>query len=344
MIQSELAYNVKGEPFSVPETVTGWLAKLLRGGRGAPGVAYGRDGRPLTLGIEAGADDLRDAVDVSGRYRLDPIDDDGRVVEGVPAAYVQVTVPERNAATADVSPPTGLTSVDHALREIVRANLELARCNTELAKTVVSRQPDVMRSTAEILRAADGAGLPRREPSGWGGGEEDYDEDDDGDGADSGEPSGSTLDTIMSQLTPLIQIGSAYLGQKLGAPAPAPATRQTTRTASGDATSSSPTGGATACDDEDATTEPTPDRAPVADIGAHVMAIQTHLTADERRFVEGALTRLTLSELGQWQQQLARMSVAEAIAAIRAEIAKSAKPIKTKSTATPAAKNQEKVS
>lgn len=337
MIQSELAYNVRGEPFALTEEVTGWLVKLLRAGRGAPGVAYGRDGRPLTLGIDAGHDDLRDSVDISGRYRLDPIDDEGKVVEGLPAAYVQVTLPERNAAPAvDVSALTGLTSVDHALREIVRANLELARCNTELAKTVVNRQPEVMASTAEILRAADGAGLPRREPAG--GWDDDINDDEHADGADSGPP--STLNAIMNQLAPLIQMGSVYLGQKFGAPA----SPQTARTPSGPIPSRSATGGTTASD-IDESTEDAPERAPVADIGAHVVAIQQQLTADERRFVEGVIARLTIADMGQWQHQLARMSVEEAVAAIRVEIAKSKRPGKTNPTAKPSTTTtEEKVS
>ncbi|MBA3462817.1 MAG: hypothetical protein H0T46_22870 [Deltaproteobacteria bacterium] len=338
MIQSELAYNVNGEPFDVPEKVTGWRGKLLRGGRGAPGVAYGRDGRPLTLGVDATLDDLREAVDVSGRFRLDPIDDDGKVVEGVPAAYVQVTIPERNAATSELSALTGLTSVDHALREIVRANLELARCNTELAKTVVNRQPEVMASTAEILRAADGAGLPRRAPlADWD--SEDEDGDDNADIAQSDSPLGA----IMNQLAPLVQLGSAYLGSKLGMPGAA-APKPTRAPSGGTTAPPTPTSDETSSDADTTLESPTPERAPVADIGNHVMQIQKQLTADERRFVEGAIALLTISEVGQWQQQLSRMSVAEAVAGIRAEIARSAKPGKPTSTATPAAQTQEKVS
>lgn len=336
---SELAYNANGEPFTPPKEVTDWRVKHLRGGRGAPGLVYARDGGPLTLPVDAGLDELREEVDVSGRYRLDPIDKDGKGVEGVPSAYVQITVSERNAAAPDPSALTGLTSVDHALREIVRANLELARCNTELAKTVVNRQPEVMASTAEILRAADGAGLPRRAPfADW----ETDDLEESGGDADLAE-SGGTFGSVMNQLVPIIQLGSAYLGSKLGMPATS--APKPTRAPSGDTTAAPDHASDEATDDGDPSTQsPAPERAAVADIGKHVMQIQRQLTADERRFVEGVISRLTLAEMGQWQQQLARMSVPEAVAAIRAEIAKSGKPAKTTSTATAAAKNEEKAS
>jgi hypothetical protein len=48
--------------------------------------------------------------------------------------------------------------------EAMRMNAEAMRMNIELARSSVDRFPAVMDSTAGILRAADGAGLPAREP------------------------------------------------------------------------------------------------------------------------------------------------------------------------------------
>ena len=73
---SELAFNANGESFEIPATVTAWRVRRMKP-RGAPELVYGRDGRPLTVGIEADIDDLREAVGASGKYRLDPINDDG---------------------------------------------------------------------------------------------------------------------------------------------------------------------------------------------------------------------------------------------------------------------------
>ena len=120
---SELAFNANGDSFEVPATVTGWRVRRMKP-RGAPELVYGKDGRPLTVGIEADIDELREAVGSAGRYRLDPINDDGKCVENVPAAYVQVVKPQRNADPATViAASTGPS--DNTLREAMRLNTEL---------------------------------------------------------------------------------------------------------------------------------------------------------------------------------------------------------------------------
>src|SRR5262245_15232601 len=68
---SELAFNRNGEGFDVPPTVMEWRVLRMRP-RGAPELAYGRDGRPLTVPVDADIDELRDAVGTPGKYRLDP--------------------------------------------------------------------------------------------------------------------------------------------------------------------------------------------------------------------------------------------------------------------------------
>ena len=112
---SELAFNANGENFEIPATVTGWRVRRMKP-RGAPELVYSRDGGPLVIGIEADIEELRDAVGVAGRYRLDPINDDGKCVENVPAAYVQVVKSERNA----VAPATATAPSDDTLREAMR--------------------------------------------------------------------------------------------------------------------------------------------------------------------------------------------------------------------------------
>src|SRR5438270_12016318 len=85
---SELAFNMNGEPFEVPTAATGWRVRRMKE-KGAPTVVYGRDGLPLMLPIDASIDDLRDAVDGPGRFRVDPVDDH-RAIPNAPAGYVFV--------------------------------------------------------------------------------------------------------------------------------------------------------------------------------------------------------------------------------------------------------------
>src|SRR4051812_42450003 len=142
---SELAFNANGESFEIPATVTGWRVRRMKP-RGAPELVYGKDGAPLTVGIEADIEELRNAVGTAGKYRLDPINDDGKCVENVPAAYVHVIKPEPAVVAVTSSPVTG----DDAIREAMRLN-------TELARSVIDRFPEMMHAAAELLRAADGA-------------------------------------------------------------------------------------------------------------------------------------------------------------------------------------------
>jgi hypothetical protein len=150
---SELAFNANGENFEIPSVVTGWRVRRLKP-RGAPELVYGRDGRPLTIPIESDMVDLREAVGGAlGRYRLDPINDDGKAVEGTPAAYIQVVKAEQPEA----QPTAPIRHEDEVLREAMRLN-------TELAKSIVDRFPEMLQASAELLRAADGAGMPSRHP------------------------------------------------------------------------------------------------------------------------------------------------------------------------------------
>jgi hypothetical protein len=101
---SELAFNANGESFEVPATVTGWRVRRMKP-RGAPELVYGQDGRPLTIDVNADMDELRDAVGgVLGRYRLDPINDEGRCIDSVPPAYPPHCARSESGGTAKRSP------------------------------------------------------------------------------------------------------------------------------------------------------------------------------------------------------------------------------------------------
>ena len=69
---SELAFNVNGEPFEIPAGAVAWRVRKMKP-KGAPEVAYGRNGQPLLLPIEADLDDLRAEVNAPGKYRLEKL-------------------------------------------------------------------------------------------------------------------------------------------------------------------------------------------------------------------------------------------------------------------------------
>jgi hypothetical protein len=321
MIESELAFNKDGEPFAVPETVKEWRARRLRGGRGAPELLYAPDGTPLTVDVEATMEELCEAVGTTGRVRLDPIDENGKIVPNVGPAYVHVTASPRNASTESVPDAPVLGATDHAIRELVRANIELARTNSELAKSVATQQPDLVLAAAEILRAADGAGLPRRE-----GLAPPYDEDEEA-VDDPVPPPKSALEILAEQLGPLLQMW----GMKMGLPVPvAPPSATPAPSVSVKPTAPKKPANDIAIDSADTAAQPpasTTVQAPTVapDPMAHLAAIQAALTPEERTFVGGVINKLSVGDLIQWRDQLAQMTVDDAVQMIRTEIEKHAK-------------------
>src|SRR5687768_14203317 len=151
---SELAFNMNGEPFDVPANATGWRVRRMKH-KGAPEVVYGRDGLPLILPIEADIDDLRREVGITGRYRLDPVEGHRPIPNASPGyVFVHEEQPATVANTnGSMMPPPSDNIV-----------IEAMRMNSEIARSVVDRFPQMLEAAATLLRAADGAGLPSREP------------------------------------------------------------------------------------------------------------------------------------------------------------------------------------
>jgi|JI10StandDraft_1071094.scaffolds.fasta_scaffold69440_1 hypothetical protein len=196
---SQLAINQQGEPFTVPPEARTWLVRRMHDSpRGGPQRTPGLDGGPVTIPISADLSEFRAHLRGQGlppgKYRLDPIDEHGQPVRG-PSAYL-VLPPERpergelrNAAPAvgaapvmvaaaaplahaiatarPVDPSTGpafplpvpahLTGEQYLLGEAIRA---LAASNATLTASVAT----LMGSAADLLRAADGAAMPKRRP------------------------------------------------------------------------------------------------------------------------------------------------------------------------------------
>jgi hypothetical protein len=291
---SELAYNMNGEPFELPATATGWRVRRMRP-KGAPEVVYARDGLPLTLPLDAGVDDLRDAVGVAGRYRVDPVEDH-KAIPNAPAGYVFIHDGDAPVALSRASLPS---PADHAV-------IEAMRMNAEIAKTVIEQFPPMMQAAAQLLRAADGAGIPARPPL------PPLEDDGDEDEAQHG-PGGLDVEALVSQLVPVLL--SSLQGQgKLDLASLVDWRRASRRAKAGSAERSAL---ATTSSASPLTIEPS--------VMAHLLAVQAELTPDEVSFVRAAAKELGPDELHRWLDELRKLSVPDAVQRVRELIAGSAK-------------------
>src|SRR5687767_8075688 len=301
---SELAFNANGDSFDIPATVTGWRVRRMKP-RGAPELVYGKDGRPLTINIDADIDELREAVGSAGRYRLDPINDDAKCVENVPAAYVQVVKPQRNA-----DPTTALATIgpsDDAIREAMRLN-------TELARSVIDRFPEMMTAAAELLRAADGAGLPARQPRAL----DDDESDEDVEHPDA--KPGFDLNAFVAQIIPMVVMGlgngkmpqlAEVLDWRKAAPTSKAKTSKLAKPARPD--------GPGDVIDAAAVPENATDVLPPIDpqTMAHFIAVQSALTPEEAAIAREVAKELSAAELRTWFDELSKLSVPDAVEKVR---------------------------
>ncbi len=299
---TELAFNANGESFEIPATVTAWRVRRMKP-RGAPELVYGRDGRPLTLPIDADMDDLRNAVAILGKYRLDPINDDGKTIENVPAAYIQVVETERPLAPV---PTRAGDDTDSVIREAMRLN-------TELARSVIEKFPEVMQAAAELLRAADGAGIPARTPRVI-----ELSDDDEEDGDDH-EPTAPRFDLagFLGQVVPLAMaafksgnVKMPDLASTLDWRKAVPKTVAAPKPSADVATRASEQSAANALPPLDPQTM------------AHFIAVQSALRPEEAALAREVASELAPAELRAWFDELAGLSVPDAVAKIRDLIGK----------------------
>ncbi|MBX3156771.1 MAG: hypothetical protein KF773_12265 [Deltaproteobacteria bacterium] len=297
---------MNGEPFEVPVTATGWRVRRMKH-KGAPEVVYGRDGLPLVLPLEADVEDLRREVETPGRYRVDPVDGH-RPIANAPAGYVVVhndgSNEPRVAATANKLPAPSDNVV-----------IEAMRMNAEIARAVVEKFPLMLEASATLLRAADGAGLPSRQPRL-------SDELDDGDGDDDTEPAEKRpafdLHALATQLIPVL---AAALGN---VKMPGLGEILDWRKAATAATSKAkPAKTAKAVEAAEVVPENATDVLPPIDpqTMAHFIAVQSALAPEEAAIAREVAKELSAAELRAWFDELSKLAVPDAVAKVRKLIA-----------------------
>jgi hypothetical protein len=306
---SDLAYNINGESFELPATATGWRVRRMKQ-RGAPEVVYGRDGVPLMIPIESDLDELRRNVDAPGRFRLDAVDERGRSIEDVPAAYVQVSsLIEAPVALAPAAPHVAPHSPDTVVAEAMRLN-------TELARSIIDRFPEMMSAAAELLRAADGAGLPRREPRVV---EEDDSDDDDELAPPASSPTFELISNLVAQVIPVVMTG--FMGKKLNIGS---ALDWRKAAAEGKQKREDAPAAEIAPPEQEPTVSATPAEAlPPLDpkTMAHFIAIQSQLKPEEAALAKQLAAELSPAELRAWFDEMSKLEVAQAVQKIRVLLA-----------------------
>ncbi len=322
---SELAYNLNGDPFEVPPGASGWRVRRMKH-KGAPEVAYARNGQPLVMPLEAEVDDLRAQVSTPGRYRLDPVDENNRPIEGAPAGYVYVHDLTAAAPVATDASHRPIAPLGASSESIV---IEAMRMNAEIARAVVHRFPQIMEASAVLLRAADGVGIPARVPRVI---KVDREDDDDDADDDESEPAprakaGFDLAALLQQVAPAILALLSDSGINLGAlldwrKAAPSASRALGAPAAGARAPVAPERGATSASSpitSAAAPSAVNDALPPIDAStmAHFIAIQSALAPDEAALAREVAGELAPADLRAWFHELTTLSVPDAVAKIR---------------------------
>jgi hypothetical protein len=153
-LMSELAFDREGNPFRFSRRTKKLRPRRWKnpGQRGTCAAVLDADGEQVFIDADAEYVEFRSTVgNAPGFYRLDQCDEDGTPIEEAPPAYVEIE------STRNAAPVGGVDPRDAIIRD-------LAQINADITRTMVERFSNVMQATADVLRAADGAGLPRREP------------------------------------------------------------------------------------------------------------------------------------------------------------------------------------
>jgi hypothetical protein len=336
---SELHYDADGEPAKLPATAEEFRVRRFRkpGERGACEIVHGADGAPLYVAVDTTYNEFRTLVDgVAGRYRLDPVDAGRAVCKDAVPMYVTIDPARRNSG-GQGDEPSGM------VRELMRANVEMMRANVEMTKHVTERLAGIMSATSEILRAADGANLPRREPlPPLPAAEVDDQDDEDDDDQDPVNPLAIALARLLEQATPML---GAYMADRMArerraqaaapaasspapaaAPAPEPAAPAAPTPTPAPA-AAPPAADATAAPASDLrNAAPPPPAAPTPEQIQHLFAVRAKLTDAEQRVVMAAIPRMDPTARAEWMATVCALSVDDAAELVRSMMP----PLRTK--------------
>ena len=328
---SELAFDKEGEPIELHEDCEVLRVRRFRnpGMRGTCETVREDDGAPLYVAADCTFLEFKRLVSGEpGFYRLDQCDVRRQPVPDAAPAYVSITEGHRNSGSPLTEDPRDM---------VIR---ELARTNADMCRTIATQASDMMRAAAEILRAADGAKLPLRQPPPAAEVREEEEEEDDDEDDDLEPP--ASMWTVIEQMLPTLQ---AWLASQVAkrpsstpppaaapAPAPAPTPAPAPAAAPAPAPSSSSAAAGPSAPPAPATAEPTPtpaveepalrNAAPTPEQIAHLFAIRAKLTPREAAIADAVVLRMSGDVQAQWLAELSALSVDQAVEIVRSMIPK----------------------
>ncbi len=304
---------------------TGWRVKKVKA-RGAPEIVYGADGCPLILPLRWGIEDLRRNAREEGKYRLEPVDDLCRSVEGAQPGHFFLHA-EAIAKGESARGAQDVASEGNSQNAIV----EMAGLTISLAKTVLCQFPAMMESAATLIRAADGAGLPARAPIAPAANDNEPEEEEEEEAASV--PPENNLSALVAQYLPLVL--AALTGNRstdaippaslAAAPIPhaQPAASKGARSSPGSTAAPTRAPAPIVAREVPAEAQPLPPAGTqlLAQLSpaamAHFIALQQALTPEDRALAQRVLAQLRPAEVQTWIAELSALSVPAAAEKVR---------------------------
>lgn len=340
---ADLAYNIQGDPFEVPDAAVAWrVRRCPKRRKGAPEVIYGRDGTPLSIPIDATISVLRAEVQESGRYRLEPLDEDDRLIADATPAYVQVFTDTARPGDQEAAERSSTRTLESLLVELTHANIESTRTTSALGKSIVEGFSGLINSVVGVVRVS-GAGHGAATPALAAEGEQlNQEEIEDIEASPAGIVPGIDLNAVVGQVVTSVvtgvmsgqvkipSLGSLLDWRRAAMPVGEPTT-EARRTSEAPAPSPSaspkaaePASGSAVRPPAESPPSPSAPNAAAQALSTlsplemgRLMAVQQALTPEERTLALALIQELGAADLQLWAKELSRLPLEAAVARVR---------------------------
>ena len=138
--QHPMAFDVDGNPITLPPEAVAWRVRRGGGRRGRPRAVFDHDtGLQLDVPLTASIDDLAERGCKPDRYRLEAVDEDGRVIPNI-VAIVELPSEEEDEEEKPQpllpEPPDKLTMAFALIEKVVNANSQTMQAMASAFGTV----------------------------------------------------------------------------------------------------------------------------------------------------------------------------------------------------------------